>query len=131
MGSAVGQLGQVLDKPTMKLYFPELSEVWNDWVQIINVGNGNAKATAVARDQAGKTVWSEEATMGSFQAWTPSVEKIKGNTSVTVTADKHIVGERHDHRGTQVLNFPGASMEMRTAGWRMFFPPSGPDVSNT
>jgi hypothetical protein len=50
------------------------------------------------------------------------VEAIKGNTSVTVTADKHIVGERHDHRGTQILNFPGASLEMRTAGRRLFFP---------
>jgi len=121
-GSAAGQLGQVLDKPTMRLFFPELSEFWNDWVQIVNVSNERAKITAVARDQAGKTVWSEEATRRPFQTWNPNVEKIKGNTSVTVTADKHIVGERHDHRGTQILNFPGASLEMRTAGRRLFFP---------
>jgi hypothetical protein len=121
-GSAVGQLGQVLDKPTTKLYFPELSEFWNDWVQIVNVSNEKAKATAVARDQKGKTVWSEATTLRPFQAWNPNVEKIKGNTSVTVTGDKHIVGERHDHRGTQILNFPGASLEMRTAGRRLFFP---------
>jgi hypothetical protein len=122
VGSAAGQLGQVIDKPTTKLYFPELSEFWNDWVQIVNVSNEQTKATAVARNQKGETVWSEEATLRPFQAWNPNVEKIKGNTSVTVTADKHIVGERHDHRETQILNFPGASLEMRTAGRRLFFP---------
>ena len=122
IGSAVGQLAQVLDKPTTRLFFPELSEVWNDWVQIVNVSNERAKATAVARNQKGETVWSEEANLRPFQAWNPNVEKIKGNTSVTVTGDKHIVGERHDHRETQVLNFPGASLEMRTAGRRLFFP---------
>ena len=121
-GSAAGQLGQVIDKPTTKLYFPEISEYWNDWVQIVNVSNERAKATAVARNQKGETVWSEEATLRPFQAWNPNVEKIKGNTSVTVTGDKHIVGERHDHRETQILNFPGASLEMRTAGRRLFFP---------
>jgi len=121
-GSAVGQLGQVLDKPTMTLHFPELSEFWNDWIQIVNVSNERAKATAIARNQGGGTVWSEEATLNSFQTWNPNVEQIKGNTSVSVTADKHIVGERHDHRETQVLNFPGASIEMRTAGRRLFFP---------
>lgn len=122
IGSAVGQLGQVLDKPTTRLFFPELSEYWNDWVQIVNVSNERAKATAVARNQKGETVWSEEANLNPFQAWNPNVEQIKGNTSVTVTSDKHIVGERHDHRETQVLNFPGASLEMRTAGRRLFFP---------
>jgi hypothetical protein len=121
-GSAAGQLGQVIDKPTTTLYFPELSEFWNDWVQIVNVSNERTKATAVARDQRGRTVWSEEANLRPFQAWNPNVEKIKGNTSVTVTADKHIVGERHDHRETQILNFPGASLEGRTAGRRLFFP---------
>ena len=54
-GSAAGQLGQVLDKHTHKLFFPELSEYWNDWVQIVNVSNERAKATAVARNQKGKT----------------------------------------------------------------------------
>lgn len=122
LGSAVGQLAQVLDKHTRTLYFPELSEVWNDWVQIVNVSNVDAKATAVARNQSGKTVWTESAKLNTFQAWNPNVEAIKGNTSVTVTADQHIVGERHDHRGTQILNFPGASLEMRTAGRRLFFP---------
>ena len=121
-GSAVGQLGQVLDKPTRTLYFPELSEFWNDWVQIVNVSNEVAKVNAVARNQKGKAVWSEEATLRPFQAWNPNVEKIKGNTSVTVTGNKHIVGERHDHRGTQVLNFPGASLQGRTVGRRLFFP---------
>ena len=121
-GSAAGQLAQILDKHTRTLYFPELSEFWNDWVQIVNVSNERAKVTAVARNQSGKTVWSEEATLNPFQAWNPNVEAIKGDTSVTVTSDKHIVGERHDHRGTQILNFPGASVEMRTAGRRLFFP---------
>lgn len=122
IGSAVGQYGQVLDVPTTKLFFPEISEYWNDWVQVVNVSNEVAKVTAVARDQGGTIVWSQEATLNPFQAWNPSVEEIKGNTSVTVTADKHIVAERHDHRETQVLYFPGASLELRTAGRRLFFP---------
>ncbi len=121
-GSSAGQLAQVLDKPTHALYFPELSEFWNDWVQIVNISNERAGVGAVARDQKGKTVWSEDARLRPFQAWNPKVEQIKGNTSVTVTSDKHIVGERHDHRGTQIINFPGASHAMRTVGRRLFFP---------
>ena len=121
-GSAAGQLAQVLDKHTHTLYFPELSEVWNDWVQIVNVSNERGKVTAVARNQGAETVWSEQAELRPFQTWNPNVEAIKGDTSVTVTSNVHIVGERHDHRGTQILNFPGASVEMRTAGRRLFFP---------
>jgi len=121
-GSAAGQLGQVIDKPTTKLYFPEISEVWNDWIQIVNVSNEVAKVTVIARDQDGKAVWSQEATLSPFQAWNPNVEEIKVQTSVTAIGDKHIVAERHDHSETQILNFPGASIEGRTAGRRLFFP---------
>ena len=121
-GSAAGQLAQVLDRRTRRLYFPEISEFWNDWVQIVNVSNERAEVTAVARDQRGEAVWSAEEELKPFQAWNPDVEDIEGNTSVTVTSDQHIVGERHDHRGTQILNFPGASPRTRTAGRRLFFP---------
>ena len=122
IGSAVGQYGQILEKPTMRLFFPEMSEDWKDWIQLVNVSNEPAKVTAVARNQAGQTVWSQEATVNSFNCWNPAVEQIKGNTSVTITSDKHIVAERHDHRETKVLAFSGASIEMRTAGRRLFFP---------
>ncbi len=122
IGSAVGQLGQVLDRPTTKLYFPEISDAWQDWIQIVNVSYEPAKVSVIARDQNGNAVWSQEATLQPFQAWNPSVEEIKQQTSVTATSDKHIVAERHDHSGTQVLNFPGASIENRTAGRRLFFP---------
>ena len=122
LGSAIGQLGQVLDKPMTKLYFPEISEAWNDWIQIVNVSYEPAKVVATARDESGKTVWSEEATLQPFQAWNPSVEQINQQTSVTATSDKHIVAERHDHSGTEVLYFPGAAPENRTVGRRLFFP---------
>lgn len=122
LGSAAGQLGQVIDRPSHRQYFPEISDAWNDWVQIVNVGNTPGKVTVVARDQSGKAVWSQEATVQPFQAWNPEVEKIKQQTSVTAISDQPILAERHAHSGTQLLNFPGASRRGRTAGRRMFFP---------
>lgn len=122
VGSAVGQLGQVLEKPSTKLYFPEISEVWQDWIQIVNVSNEPAKVIVTARDQNGNAVWSQEATIQPFEVWNPNVEQIKQQTSVTAVADKHIVAERHDHRGTEILCFPGACPENRTVGRRLFFP---------
>jgi len=121
-GSAAGQLGQVIDRPSRRQYFPEISDAWEDWVQIVNVSNEQAKVTVVARDQNGNAVWSQEATLEPFQAWNPDVEQIKQQTSVVAMADQHIIAERHDHSGTQILNFPGASMRGRTAGRRLFFP---------
>lgn len=122
IGSAVGQYGQLLEKPTMRLFFPEMSENWQDWIQVVNVSNETAKINAIARNRQAQTVWSQETTLNPFVCWNPSVEQIKGDTSVTITSDKHIVAERHDHRETKVLAFPGASIEMRTAGRRLFFP---------
>ena len=121
-GSAVGQLGQVIDQPSRRQYFPEISDAWNDWVQIVNISNEPAKVTAVARNQTGGTIWSQEATLQPYQAWNPDVEQIKQQSSVTVMSDQPIIAERHDHSGTQVLNFPGASRRNRTAGRRLFFP---------
>jgi hypothetical protein len=121
-GSAVGQLGQVIDQPSRRQYFPEISEAWNDWVQIVNVSNEPAKVTVVARDQNGNSIWSQEKTLQSFEAWNPDVEQIKQQSSVTAMADQHIMAERHNHSGTQILYFPGASMRNRTAGRRLFFP---------
>lgn len=121
-GTAVGQLGQVIDQPTHRQYFPEISDAWNDWVQIVNVSSDVAKVSVVARDQNGNTVWSQEGTLQPFQAWNPDVEQIKQQTSVTAIADQHIIAERHDFSGTQMLNFPGASRRNRTIGRRIFFP---------
>ena len=104
------------------LYFPELGPVWADWIQIVNVGNAPTKVTCLARNGAGNPVWSKENTIAPFQGWTPPVEEVKEMCSLMVTADQPIVAERHMHRGTQVLDFPGASPETKTAGKRLFFP---------
>lgn len=121
-GTAVGQLGQVIDQPSHRQYFPEISDAWNDWVQIVNIGNEPGKVTVIARDQNGNTIWSQEKTIQSFEAWNPDVEQIKQQSSVTAMSDQPIIAERHDFSGTQMLCFPGASRRNRGAGRRLFFP---------
>jgi hypothetical protein len=111
-----------LDMPATTIYFAQLDPTWNDWVQIVNVGNGPAKVVCIARDAEAKVVWTAENTLSVFQAWVPAVDTPKVSTSFQVNSDQPIVGERHCHQGTQVLDFPGASLFGKTVGKRLFFP---------
>jgi len=104
------------------IYFAQLDPVWQDWVQIVNVGNAPAKVICLARDANGNAVWSKENTLNPFCGWTPPVEEVKVSVSLQVSANQPICGERHCHLGTQVLDFPGASVETKTVGRRLFFP---------
>jgi len=125
-GVAVGQLGQLLDPPTPnKIHYAQIAAGgWGDWVQVINVSNENAKVLAMARDENGQTIWSQEKALNPFQGWIVPVDPVAAekDLSLTVTSDKAITGERHCHFETQVLPFPGACPEMKTAGRRLFFP---------
>jgi hypothetical protein len=108
--------------PATTLYFTQLDPGWHDWIQIVNVGNANARIVCIARDINGQTVWSAENTIAPYQAWTPAVDTPKVSTSFQVNSDQPIVAERHCHSGTQVLDFCGASVYNRTVGKRLFFP---------
>jgi len=126
-GVAVGQLGQVLDLPRVptRLHFAQIAAgAWRDWVKIVNVSEETARLLATGRDEAGNTVWSTEKTVNPYQDWVVPIDPIAAekDLSMTVSSDKHIVGERHCHLGTEVLPFPGASRATRTAGRRLFFP---------
>jgi len=126
-GVAVGQLAQVMDVTPlpMKIYFAQIAAgTWNDWVQVINHSDEQAKVTAVTRNDQGQTTWSTEKALEPYQGWIVPVDPVADQTdfSLTVSADKHIIGERHCHLEKQVLPFPGACPEMRTAGRRLFFP---------
>lgn len=126
-GVAVGQLGQVLDIspfPT-KLYFAQIAAgQWRDWVKIVNVSGEPARLISTAKDEEGNTVWSNERSVNPYQDWVVPVDPVAAqkDLSLTVSSNKHIVGERHCHLGTEVLPFPGAAPETRTAGRRLFFP---------
>lgn len=104
------------------IYFSQLDPVWLDWVQLINVGNGPARVVCLARDENANAVWSQENTLNPFCGWNPTVESVKVSVSLQVTSNQPIVGERHCHLGSQVLDFPGASVEDKTVGRRLFFP---------
>lgn len=109
------------------IYFAQIARGsgWKDWIRLVNVSREQAKVTCVARNHAGQTVWSDEHTVGPFQTWDPPVEgraDRKSDVSLEVRSDKPIAGERHCHSGTQVLDFPGASMQNRTIATRLFFP---------
>ena len=96
------------------LYFPEVGPQWQDWVQVTNVGTEPTRVTAIARHaRNGQPTWSEEKTIQPFECWTPNVEAIKENSSMQFSADQPIVAERHMHRGTNVLDFIGASPRIR------------------
>jgi hypothetical protein len=103
------------------LYFAEVGPNWADWIQIVNVGNGPARVVCLARDGGGNAVWSQENTLNPFCGWTPNVEGIKVMTWMQVSANQPIVAERHMHSGSNVLDFPGACVENRTVGRRLFF----------
>lgn len=105
------------------LYFPEVGPSWEDWIQVINVGNERGKVTGIARDDStGKPTWSDEKTLSPFQCWNADVESIKEKSSMEFNSDQPIVAERHMHKGTNVLDFTGASVEDKTAGRHLFFP---------
>jgi hypothetical protein len=126
-GVAVGQLAQVMDVTPLptKIYFAQIAAgTWGDWVQVINHSDETAKIVATARDEQGIAKWSNEKSLDPYQGWIVPVDPVANQVdfSLTVSADKHIVGERHCHLEKQVLPFPGASPETRTAGRRLFFP---------
>lgn len=108
------------------LYFSQIAAgEWNDWVRIVNISHAQAKVLAIARNNAASTVWSAEQNLNPFEAWNPPVQgqaDRRGDVSLEVRSDQPIVGERHCHSGTQVLDFPGAATENRTVANRLFFP---------
>ncbi|MGB9597466.1 MAG: hypothetical protein ACPL7B_14385 [Candidatus Poribacteria bacterium] len=126
-GVAVGMLGQPLDVSPIpnKIYFAQIAAgAWGDWVKVINVSNEEAKLVAVARDQNGQTVWTNEKSLRPYADWVVPIDSVasKQDLSLTVMSNKQIVGERHCHLRTEVLPFPGAAPEIGTAGRRLFFP---------
>jgi len=108
------------------LYFSQIAAGgWNDWVRIVNISHEQAKVLALARNHAASTVWSAEHNLNPFEAWHPPVQgqaDRRGDVSLEVRSDQPIVGERHCHSGTQVLDFPGAAPENRTVANRLLFP---------
>jgi hypothetical protein len=126
-GVALGQLGQVMDVGTIptKIHFAQIAAgTWGDWVQVINHSDETAKVTAVTRNEKGEATWSTEKALEPFQGWIVPVDPVANQTdfSLFVSADKHIIGERHCWLDKQMLAFPGACPEMGTAGRRLFFP---------
>ncbi|HHZ90977.1 TPA: hypothetical protein EYN65_10735 [Candidatus Poribacteria bacterium] len=61
----------------------------------------------------------------SFQCWVVPVEgqaNKKGvEVSLEVSADQPMLGERHCHHQSQVRDFPGAAIELDSAGTKLFF----------
>ena len=108
--------------PARTLFFAELGPIWNDWIQVVNVGNAPARVTCLAKNGEARAIWSQEHTVAPFAGWMPTVQEITVSASLTITADQPIVAERHMHRGTEVLDFAGASAEAKTVGKRLFFP---------
>ncbi len=125
--SAIGQLGQVVEgmlPAPKKIYFGQIAPGgWSDWVTVTNFSMQQAKLTAIMRDRNGAAVWSAESTLAPYQCWMPSVDKATSkDASLEIASDQPVLGERHQHSGTQVLSFPGAAMELGTVGTRLFFP---------
>ncbi|MBT5534169.1 hypothetical protein HOK31_13970 [Candidatus Poribacteria bacterium] len=108
--------------PATTLYFAQLDPTWHDWVQVVNVGNAPARVTCIGRNIEAKTIWTAEHTLPPYHTWTPAVDAPKQSVSLEVRSDgQPIVGERHCHSGSQVLDFPGASVFGKTVGRRLFF----------
>lgn len=110
---------------TTRIFFSQVAHgTWKDWIEIVNVGNDRTKLTAIARDQNGKAVWSTQKSINPFQCWVVPAEGVadkKGDVSLGITSNQPILGERHCHLGSQVLDFPGAAVKLDSAGTRLFF----------
>jgi len=108
-----------------RIYFSQIAHgVWKDWVEAVNLGNTQARITATARNHVGGAIWSTSKSVGPFHCWVIPAEGVadkKGDVSLEVMSDQPIVGERHCHLGTQVLDFPGAAFELSSVGTRLFF----------
>lgn len=108
-----------------RIYFSQIAHgVWRDWVGVINLSNTQANMTATARDHLGRAVWSTSKLVGPFNCWLVPADRVadrKGDVSLEVMSNQPLVGERHCHFGTQVLDFPGAAFELSSIGTRLFF----------
>lgn len=108
-----------------KIYFTQIAAgQWADWVEVVNVGKQQARITAIARDENGGARWSTEKTIMPFQCWVVPAQgqaDKQGDVSLEITSDQPVLGERHCHSGTQVLDFPGAAVELDSGGTRLFF----------
>ncbi|HGJ66286.1 TPA: hypothetical protein ENS27_13050 [bacterium] len=110
---------------TNRLFYPQVAAgVWADWVQVVNVSGEISNVKAIARNRDGIVLWYADKELNPFQGWVIPVEPVskQQDLSLEVVSNKAIVGERHCHLGTEVLAFPGASIEMGTVGKRLFFP---------
>jgi len=107
------------------IYFSQVAHgVWKDWCNVVNIGRDDADVTAIARDGIGRAIWSTKKTLIPYQCWAIPAEGVadrKGDVSLQVNSNQQILGERHCHLKTQVLDFPGAAMELDSAGTRLFF----------
>lgn len=108
-----------------RIFFAQIAHgAWKDWVEVVNIGRAPADLTAIARNGVGNAVWSAKKNLIPFQCWVVPAEgnvDKKGDVSLEVTSTQAVVGERHCHLGTQVLDFPGAAIEYDSAGTRLFF----------
>ena len=121
--TTVGQFGQVITDGAKTLFLPEVGPVWHDWVVVVNLSHQEAKVSMIARqDNNGQPVWSKESTLNPFQCWTPPMDEVKIKSSVEIKSDQPIAAERHMHRGTEIIDLPGASVEGGFVGRRLFFP---------
>lgn len=91
---------------------------------VVNVSGEISNVKAVARNRGGIVLWYADKVLNPFQGWVIPVEPVskQQDLSLEVISNKAIIGERHCHLGTEVLAFPGASIEMGTVGKRLFFP---------
>lgn len=107
-----------------RIYFPQVSGSWKDWIDAVNLGSTQANITATARDRVGNATWSTSKSVGPFNCWIVPADRVadrKGDVSLEIMSDQPVVGERHCQLGTQVLDFPGAAFELNSAGTRLFF----------
>jgi len=108
-----------------RIYFAQVAAgVWADWIQVVNINNEPSRVWAIARNMNGQNVWFDRKELKPYEAWVVPVEPVSAqqDISLEVASSRFIVGERHCHLGTEVLAFPGASPETKTAGRRLFFP---------
>ena len=103
----------------MKLYFPQITPLWGDWVEVVNVGDKTAHIEAIGRNRQGEVVWRGNQTLSPFKSWIISLD-IEEDVSLEIDSSQLIVGARYIYSEAGIAVLSGASVQGRTVGKRFF-----------
>lgn len=105
----------------MELYFPQIITTWNDWIEVINIGSGEARINIIGRNYNGKLIWKQESALFPLNSHIITLNDVDENDiSLQIISDQPLVGQRYIYSESGVTILLGASEQTKTVGKKYF-----------